>query len=501
MSLQQCRDLQKLGVTFDMKRDGRQKFPEFLRLLNQKFWDVDTDTQNRVSHLRRSVDSFTWAEIDLALRALDAEWVTSNTIEVSEGVKVYGVASPITGAKHDNCTSDHYLPWEDLEKSILRRILGEEGEHIQASLDAFPPLKDLINLAQHNFQFCSLVDLLRKTGEAPESTTVRLYIRTIPGDVLSKLAEYPTTLDSAIRAVELIALREVKLRRALGNQATVASLAPERGVKRSHEPKYMDITDMKEQLLRADKLGDLPHVAAILAGRVPCVHGIANMKRSEFQDFRTKVLAELPECTRSHQVVAAITHLLPKTWVRNTTHTTETRGEWDLDAMKDKESLSRSFEMSRHVAKMRKKTQEDSSSSDEEPETKTDRRSKRKQVASLEDISQVVSSAVAAELSFVAAMRADVKCWHCQGPHVVANCPDLATKDGSEVLFCRYCAKPGHKVGPVKDPECPVLKGTKCQTCSTTGHTSNWCPKNVCKTCGLPGHTSKVCQQRKPGVY
>ena len=221
-------------------------------------------------------------------------------------------------------------------------------------------------------------------------------------------------------------------------------------------------------------------------------------------------------------LVASITNILPRHWVRTSKRITETEGKWDFSDIKTQEDIEQAHELMDAVRSLKRKPvrgPEEHSDEDEDDRfnagnAKPVDKSPRKTCSRTRPDGQEASSSasVMAALNafnqthseLLAVMRSSgngVSCHKCGGDHLVRRCPELLDKDGNFAEFCNYCQGVGHSLGRPDNTTCPVLRITICPTCTRKIHTLDFCPQNTCAKCHAKGHTSKVCRQRKPGVY
>ena len=403
--------------------------------------------------------------------------------------------------------------WGLLKKAILSSVLGQDGKHAaEAAIETCPPLSSMADVQRHAYDFGVLVDdYLDQDGDRGQPWWTRQYLRTLPTElVLAIPGELPQDFQTAKETT-------IRLARRLNDIADLANGAngarhrptPRQGIAAvARMPHDSEVTPIIDRLRAAERNGFLARAALRVAGHKPCEQGLAAMTREDYAPLHRALSSTLPQCRTQEELVASIHQLLPKSWKRTSRHVTETTGEWDLDPSASKDDLAHSFALSRYVSSLKRPQPEDDDHSDEDappPPAKKGRKAKTGSISVFTTVDPSTESAWSSNFAvrdvLCALSDPRVRCHHCKEPHLVRVCPKLLKEDGSYHDFCAYCGKPGHLVGKLREPTCPVLQKTICPGCDNAGHTFDFCPRNVCASCDGQGHTSLVCKRRPAGKY
>ena len=411
---------------------------------------------------------------------------------------------PVT-LDYENALSD----WSLLKKAILSSVLGQDGKHAaETAIETYPPLSSMADVQRHAYDFGVLVaDYLDQDGDRGQPWLARQYLRTLPTELVRAISgELPRDFKTAKETTITLAQR-------FNDIEDIAKGArhkptPRQGIAAvARIPHDSEVTSIIDRLRAAERNGLLARAALRVAGHKPCEQGLAAMTREDYAPLHEALSSTLPQCTTQKELVASIHQLLPKSWKRTSRHVTETTGEWDLDPSASKDDLANSFALSRYVSSLKRPQPEDDDHSDDDappPPAKKGRKAKNSAAAFA---AVDPSTAAAWDANFAirdvlcALSDPRVKCHHCKDPHLVRVCPKLLKADGTYQDFCAYCGKPGHLVGPLRQPTCPILQKTICPGCEDSGHTFDFCPNNMCASCDGAGHTSLVCKRRSNGKY
>jgi hypothetical protein len=250
---------------------------------------------------------------------------------------------------------------------------------------------------------------------------------------------------------------------------------------------------------------------------------------------------DLESCHDQYESVAAIQHLLPDRFVKETTRSTTTTTEHSLKGLSSQQLAKlRARKRSLDRSQGEFGAPSDSDEVDEpspEPASKqlhTRTRAGRKKAAAVEQVAAVDvalrAQAAAFRLGIEAASSSPEKCvrfeeqvaafappvsgvspnkntpsnrserpwvkdrsWRgcrrCWDPsHRHTSCPPVLE---GKARFCAYCNEDGHIL-----EECPALREKKCNTCGKPGHTALFCPTQTCYKCGVKGHSATRCKQK-----
>ena len=441
--------LAAMNIEFDLLKEGVGSFPDFLNKLEQKFWNDRTYLSERIDLLRKTVDSYTWAKIQEICDRLDNNWAA----EVEERPQHRGwdrEREPLTfqspllrkNVRVNRNLSRDFLPemrWPEVRSAIISRLFRDSSFDARKALEEFSPLQDVSMLDMHNIKFLRAVDLAEDVDSPVRpKEAIRLYLKTIPDSIVSKLREFPRTLADAQSVI-----------------SGLASLHRELGMTRN--------TARTPLALNA-------------------VHDIlpSKFERACERVTRTTGTYDLSKIKNEEDLLRAF-ELMER--VRNIK-----RNRKDPDSEEDDDDESEQThpdinKKPRRQGKRKRSNDQDAVGANA--------------MSVLEECRQMHSDVIAA----MNGSSTNSGCRYCGGDHLVRSCPDLRLQDGSYDQFCTYCGNRGHSVGQPRNPTCPVLLSTVCPTCKREGHTLDFCPQNSCAKCKERGHTSKVCRRRKPGVY
>ena len=529
-----------LNISFDLLKDGASKFPAFLDMLEQKFWSPDTPLQGRLDLLRRTVCNYTWQKLRNIADLLENAWIGDAAIADNNGgpqMRPLAIQSPLLRRpiRVNRNLADEFQPqsrWSEVRSAFITRLIRDSDIDTRQTLTEFPPLMDISMRDLHNCNFNNALSVHNSVGSPLDpAEAVRFYLKTIPESVVFRMHAMPQTVRAAQAEVDRLSRLQGAFER-IKSKPKATPLAAF-----SSEP-YATLSGTGDarsrgflnELREAEASGNLPEVAVKLAGFSPDTSTISRITMGEYARFGGEVRRVTDKNLPVTALVASITNILPRQWVRTSKRITETEGKWDFSDIKTQEDIDQAQEMMDKIRSLKRKRVrdlEEHSDDDEDdryekkdkPVDKQPRNAKGQVVRnSKPNTRSVVSSSDMSAASVMAALNAvsqtqsdllavmrssgsGVSCHKCGGDHLVRRCPDLLDKDGNFAEFCNYCQGVGHSLGQPDNTTCPVLRRTVCPTCTRQGHTLDFCPQNTCAKCHAKGHTSKVCRQRKPGVY
>ena len=460
--------LAAMNIAFDLHKEGVGSFPDFLNKLEQNFWNDGTYLSERVELLRKTVDSYTWSKIQEICDHMDNNWAAE--VEEQPHHPHRGWDSPHRQHRgwdrerepvtfqspllrknvrvNRNLLKD-FLPemkWPAVRSAIISRLFRDSSFDARKALEEFSPLQDVSMLDMHNMKFLRAVNLAEDVdSQVRPREAIRLYLKTIPESIVSKLREFPQTLADAQSVISGLASLHRELGRTRNTTGTPLALHA--------------VHDLRP----------------------------TNFERTSERVTRTKGTYDLSK-VNSEEDIERLYELMER--MRNVKRS-RAEADSDDDEHDDGKKSKRAPPGLGKVPRRRSKRRNQNQDSDDED------RAGVNSMAALNECKEMLPNLVAA----MRESNANSGCRYCQGTHLVRACPDLRLDNGSYDQYCTYCGKRGHLVGQPRNPTCPVLLDTICPTCKQAGHTYDFCPQNACKKCGEKGHTSKVCRGRKPGVY
>ena len=452
--------LAAMNIAFDLQKEGVGSFPDFLNKLEQKFWNDGTCLSERVDLLRKTVDSYTWSKIKEICNRMDNNWAARVEEQPHHPRRGWDsphrqqqgwnrVIEPVTfqspllrkNIRVNRNLSRDFLPemkWPEVRSAIISSLFRDSSFDARKALEEFSPLQDMSMLDMHNVKFLRAVDLAEDVDSLVRpKVAIKLYLKTIPDSIVSKLREFPRTLADTQSVI-----------------SGLASLHRELGVTRN--------TARTPLALNA-------------------VHDIlpSKFERACERVTRTTGTYDLSKVKSEEDIIKAF-ELMER--VRNIKRNRNDPDSEEDDNDESEQTHPRLNKKPRGQGKRKRPNDDNAVSAN---------------AAVLEECRQMHSDLIAA----INGSSTNSGCRYCGNDHLVRSCPDLRLQDGSFDQFCTYCGNRGHSVGQPRNPTCPVLLSTVCPTCKREGHTLDFCPQKSCAKCKENGHTSKVCRRRKPGVY
>ena len=444
--------LAAMNIAFDLHKEGVGSFPDFLNKLEQKFWNDGTYLSERIDLLRKTVDSYTWSKIQEICNRLDNNWAAEVEEQPHHQHRGWDrEREPLTfqspllrkNVRVNRNLSRDFLPemkWPEVRSAIISRLFRDSSFDARKALEEFSPLQDVSMLDMHNMKFLRAVNLAEDVdSHVRPREAIRLYLKTIPESIVSKLREFPRTLTDAQSVISSLARLHRELGMTRNTSRTPLSLNAVHDILPSKFERNC------ERVTRTTGTYDLSKIKSEndILKAFELMEGLRNVKRANRNEQESEE-EEIDESEETHPHIGK-----------------KPRGPNN---------------------KKRKPNDEGTVSSN---------------AAVLEECRQMHSDVIAA----INGSSTNSGCRYCGGDHLVRSCPDLRLQNGSYDQFCTYCGNKGHLVGQPRNPTCPVLLSTVCPTCKREGHTLDFCPQNSCAECKENGHTSKVCRRRKPGVY
>ena len=90
------------------------------------------------------------------------------------------------------------MKWSEVRSAIISRLFRDSSVDARKALEDFSPLQDVSMLDMHNVKFFRAVELAENVDSPVRpKEAIRLYLKTIPDSIVSKLREFPRTLADA----------------------------------------------------------------------------------------------------------------------------------------------------------------------------------------------------------------------------------------------------------------------------------------------------------------
>ena len=148
--------LQALNISFSLANDTASKFPGFLKMLEQKYWALDTPLESRLDLLKRTVCNFTWQKLQEVASNLETSWIDDARVECEDNPympRAMTMHSPLlrrTVRVNRNLSEDFrpQLRWPEVRRAFVTRLMRDSNVDTKKAVKNFPTLTDLSN-ARH----------------------------------------------------------------------------------------------------------------------------------------------------------------------------------------------------------------------------------------------------------------------------------------------------------------------------------------------------------------
>jgi hypothetical protein len=303
--------------------------------------------------------------LQVVLTSIEDEFVTNNPGS-GEGAQTW--FGPFTQRPFPNVKpGDFVVTWASVVGELQRRVLGKNARHMCGSELTNLAFKEGESMGLFNFRFQEMVDLYITLGGLPNDPSyVDWYLKALPPKVFEKLEHIPSELSVAMASSTTI-LDTLVMKEHLTRGSTKGQLDP-RAIKfnsisscsetsqihpsrrslfnpdtisegqatRKDASYHAQVACLREQ----DRSGDLLLHVASLKG-TPDAQALRATTEVDRRSIRDGVFAAIDVATGGDELLNAITHLLPNSYVKTTSRNTEVKQSYDLERSSKKELQAR----------------------------------------------------------------------------------------------------------------------------------------------------------------